>query len=897
MLSAQQGQDALADLSREVQHNGAILAVLKGPRGSGKSTIIKTLLTRLASQSVQLLTASRWERALPGAALGPLLQRGHAGSAEALGEALLDYLRKDGQQPRMLVLENAQWVDELSFQALHYAWRRLRHEPVLIVLVLREKNLAGLTPETREFLADSQLKTLQLQVPDAAQVREIVSARTGIDLPDTAAEQLVDYTQGNVQAIIELAQENPERDWEQLDHWPPAPRALSLHVIQVLGGLQPRARALLEAAAVLGAQARIDNIATLVGEDDPLPPIQQVLDSSLAQTHGPSGKLRLGFVDALTHMAVYHQIPLSTRIRLHASAAQIVEDQGARLGHRADACILPDAALALELRDYARAQGKRGEWSSAATAFFRAVHLSPDPVQRDSLLLNAVDAIVAAGELPRAQTFAHQLSSLESSPERDVLSGYLCILQGRANTAARWLSSAWQNAVHDQDNDVMAVIAQRQVLDALCRLKGQKIIDWSEQSLSLAQVGSPLAIENAVIQGLGLAMMGRVKEGEQVLMDLLATLPAGAQRQRAEMSLGWVYLATDRVELARHELAAASSTDFSDGSLRIALWAKAWSARAEFLMGDWDQALETVRSAQALQERSEIQILRPLIQLTAVQIHALRGNWEQADLHLRKSWAQTGSYAIMEMPYRMARAEMARVQANHEEVVLALEPLLRLDRTQGIDQPGFWTWQDTYAMALIRCERLDEAEDFIRPLLQAAVASGHHSTTARFLSVQGSLLAARGDIDAARLAFDDAIGHLEGIGSIYHRAKVDFYYGQCLRRAGKRAECVAPLTRALAIFTHLDATVYIDRCTRELQASGTGVSRRESADWSRLTAQEQAVAKLVCEGSSNRRVAEELYIGTKTVQYHLTKIYTKLGVSNRTELAALTRSGVEANGG
>ena len=227
MLSAQQGQDALIGLSREVQQTGITLAVLKGPRGSGKSTIIKALLTRLASQSVQLVTASRWETAQPGAALGPLLQRSHAGSAGALGEALLEYLRREAPQPRVLVLENAQWVDDLSFQALHYTWRRLRNEPVLIVLVMRDQNLARLSPETREFLADSQLKILQLQVPDPTHAREIICARTGIDLPPMAVEQLVDYTEGNLQVVIELAQENPEHSWEQFDRWPPAPHALS----------------------------------------------------------------------------------------------------------------------------------------------------------------------------------------------------------------------------------------------------------------------------------------------------------------------------------------------------------------------------------------------------------------------------------------------------------------------------------------------------------------------------------------------------------------------------------------------------------------------------------------------------------------------------------------------
>ncbi|PRA11897.1 LuxR family transcriptional regulator [Arthrobacter sp. MYb211] len=886
-------QDALADLLREVQQQRSALAVLQGPQGSGKSTVIKQLLRRSNMASVTVVTASRWESRHPGAALGPLLERGKPGPSEDLGPALLEYLRADQEQTRVLVIENAQWADAASFEAVRYAWRRLQTERVLIVLVLRDQDIAMLPAETRELLGDTDLKVLHVDVPTAAQAREIVSTRLGIELPSMAAEHLMRYTQGNLHAVLELAQENPEQSWEQWDRWPPAPRALSLHIKQLLDELEPRARGLVEAAAVLGRQARIDLIVRLAKEDSPLAYIQQIVDASLARTQGHSGKVRLGFDSELTQMAVYHQIPLSARIRLHAAAAEIAEDRGVVLGHRADASLLPDIGLSRELEAYAVAQGQRGEWSSAATAFFRAMHLTPEPAQREALLLKAVDAVVAAGEIPRALTFSHQLASLGSSAERDVLSGYIAILQGRAQTANRWLTSAWQSAVRLQLGDTMAVISQRRVLHSLCQLEGAKILEWAEQSLRLAQAGSPQAIESAAIQGLGLAMMGRREEGERVLLELLGKLPTGAQRQRAEMSLGWVYLASGRIELARHELAAASSTDFSEGSLRISLWAKAWLARAEFLVGDWDQALETVRGAQAIQERFGIQVQRPLIQYTAVQIHALRGNTELVEVHLAKSWVRVGSYQVMEVPYRMARAEAARAQANHEEVLLALEPILRLDRSQGIDEPGFWTWQDMYAEALIRSERLEEAEEFIAPLLDAAMKAGHNNGIGAFLGVRGMLLAALGDIDAAREVFEQALLRLQGVGTAYHRARIDFAYGQCLRRAGKRADCVAPLTRALSIFTHLDATVYVERCTRELQASGIGMARREPMDWSTLTAQEQAVAKLVCEGASNRRVAEELFVSTKTVQYHLTKIYAKLAVSTRTELAALTREGFE----
>ena len=151
-------------------------------------------------------------------------------------------------------------------------------------------------------------------------------------------------------------------------------------------------------------------------------------------------------------------------------------------------------------------------------------------------------------------------------------------------------------------------------------------------------------------------MIGQAPRGEGMLTALLSKLPSGAQRQRAEMSLGWLHVAGDQIELARHELSSASSTDYSEGSHRIALWARAWLARAEFASGDWDQALETVRAAVLLQERSGIELVRPLLHHTAVLIHSMRGEQDEAQAHLAKAWARTGSYEVMQVPYRMANS-------------------------------------------------------------------------------------------------------------------------------------------------------------------------------------------------------------------------------------------------
>jgi DNA-binding CsgD family transcriptional regulator len=240
----------------------------------------------------------------------------------------------------------------------------------------------------------------------------------------------------------------------------------------------------------------------------------------------------------------------------------------------------------------------------------------------------------------------------------------------------------------------------------------------------------------------------------------------------------------------------------------------------------------------------------------------------------------------MRLPYLLARAHVAEAQADYDGVLQALEPLLRIDRGNGIDEPGFWPWHDVYANALVMKDRGREAADFLVPLEALVAARGHRSASARLGYVRGRLLGAEGDIEGAKDAFERGLLQLDGLHLPFDRAQVDFAYGQTLRRAGKRRDAAVPLTRALDAFRALAAREYVERCERELQASGMNVARSNIADLSALTAQETAVAKRVADGATNKQVAEELYISVKTVQYHLTHTYAKLGVRSRTELAA-----------
>lgn len=224
----------------------------------------------------------------------------------------------------------------------------------------------------------------------------------------------------------------------------------------------------------------------------------------------------------------------------------------------------------------------------------------------------------------------------------------------------------------------------------------------------------------------------------------------------------------------------------------------------------------------------------------------------------------------------------------------ALEPVLRLRHREGIDEPGFWPWQDVYANALVMTNRAAEADAFLKPHEELAADRGHRSTMARLGYVRGRIAGTEGDLDAARAHFEGALAHLAHLPLPYDRARVSYAYGQTLRRAGKRREADALLQNARDAYVLLGARTYVERCERELQAGGlskrgAGEAGGGAPEFARLTAQERAVARLVARGMSNGQVAGELFLSVKTVQYHLTHVYAKFGVRSRGELAAVFR--------
>ena len=908
------------------------IAVVRGPAGSGKTSLVERLLERHGNPAagrpgVLRAAGSTWEQGLEGGVLQQLLPgeppapAGDPGGLASTGPALLAALNSaplastsahhggtadcpagqaedtgPGEQspscgrPAILLVDNLQWVDETTLQALLFALRRLTDQRLLAVLLLRDECAHSLPAPCRDFIDDHRTTVLELGPLAAADILELAVTGLGVDLSEPAAHRIARYCGGNPRHVRQLLQENPPELWRQWQRELPAPRELVHDAGVRLGRLGPSARSLVEAAAVLGTTSELADATDLAGCGDPLPLLAEAGDEGLLAVAGEGGRVSVSFPSAVERAAVYHALPLPRRIALHHAAADRLTDRGASLGHRAAASLLPDPQLATELQEFAAGQAEAGAWSIAADALVTAGKLLPGGQEHETLLLRAVDAMVGAGELPRALTYADELDHFAPSPLRNAVSGYIAIVQGRQLDAATQLEQAWTLAERRRDRGAFALIAQRRVLDSLARWNGPDLVDWAERAGALAEPDSPAVIESAAIKGLGLAAMGRTAEAEASYAELVDRPDLGAQSQRVRMGMGWLHLALDRPEVAREELASAVSTDFSSGSYRISLWASAWLARAEFALGDWSQALRTIDRASALQRSTGMELVRPLLHWTAAQIHALRGNRDAAAEHLDRGRAGSGNYPIMLLPYHLAQAQVAESRTDYEGVLRALEPVAALDRRHGLDEPGFWPWHDVYANALVMTDRTEEAEAFLAAPAAIVAQRGHRSAAARLAYVRGRILGAEGDIDGAKDAFESGLASLCGLNLPYERARVDFAYGQTLRRAGKRRESAIPLRRAREGFAALEASTYTERCDRELLAAGVSAARREATDWSSLTAQEQAVVRLVAGGVTNKEAAQELFVSVKTVQYHLTRTYAKLGVSSRTELAARYRA-------
>ena len=280
---------------------------------------------------------------------------------------------------------------------------------------------------------------------------------------------------------------------------------------------------------------------------------------------------------------------------------------------------------------------------------------------------------------------------------------------------------------------------------------GSDVVEWAQRALELASPADPVRVEAQALLGLGLGWQGRLQEGlaayDEVL-DGFADDQTGPPLERAH-GPGLAPPGRGRRGGRTRSLAQTAPAAVRNGHVRIAVWSYVWLARAGFALGAWDEAAADAERAVSLLEESGHGWLRQLARFAAVMVPAARGEWAAAEEHARAAVARSGDYELMIVAAALARAQVPAAKGDHEGVLRALEPVAAMTEREGVDEPGFWPWQDLYGDALVSAGRLDDAEAFLPPHEELAAARGRGAMIAGLARVRGRLEAARGRLPEA----------------------------------------------------------------------------------------------------------------------------------------------------
>jgi ATP/maltotriose-dependent transcriptional regulator MalT len=894
----------LRTLLQQAEAGRPRLVVVEGPAGIGKTALVRRLLNQPNGWSILRASGEETETSLPYEIVAQLLTgvttdlpvpldtlcsaTGRAADPLDVGAALIDLLGVlQHHGPVVLAVDDAQWADTPSLHALAFAFRRLRVDRVLAVVAVRELADPHLPEPVRRALAAEHGRHLRLTGLAITELRELAEQLSVDALSGRTLVRLHEHTQGNPLHARALLEEVPAAGLRDTSTLLPAPRLFAQLVVRRLTACPPLAAGLVAAAAVLGVTCSLDLAAQLAGLDEPLAALEEASTARLLQHHQGQAGVTVAFVHPLIRAAVYQTLGPARRAALHAHAATLLDDQTVALHHRVRATIGPDPVLATELTAYARSHTTSGAWASAADALAAAAQLTPDRPAREQLLVETVEAKLLAGDVAEAADLGQQITRFAHAAWRSYILARLAFVNGHLDHAEPLLNDAWQQCDPTTDPVLAARIAGQ--LGALSALygRGQDATDWADRALHLA----PEQTATDLIHYIPLIGQG-ISGHADAALRAVANLPDPAVASAAELEMllgrGPLRSWTDDLTGAARDLQGVLAVCHSR-SMPFQLLANATLAEVEYRLGRWDDAVAHSEQAVSIAVDADQAWLAPYAHATAALVPAARGEWSQASAHIRSAYAliPEGGILANRSYAASAHAHLATARGDPEAVVNALRPLVEPGPHEGAYEPGVVpSWQDLLVDALTSLGQYEAAEAALVPFATLAAERDRRSVMAVAARARGNLAAARGDRTQAHEAFSIALDHAATVDVPFDRARIQFAYGAFMRRAGKRRVAGEHLQAARALFARLSAHPYLEQCDRELSACGQAITIRPTRSPAELTPQEVAVARLAAHGLTNRQIARELVLSSKTVDYHLGHVYAKLQVTSRVQLAA-----------
>jgi DNA-binding CsgD family transcriptional regulator len=862
--------------------------LLTGPAGIGKTALLRWAMAEADGFAILRARGMEAESDIPFAGLAelvtpllarlgelPPVQAGALRGALALGPpapadrftvpaALLSLLAAE-DRPVLAVIDDAQWLDQPSLEALLFAGRRLEQEGVAVLVCARE---------------DARLEVPWLERLLVAPLGED-EARALLDaaIAPGVADRLVETAAGNPLALLEipgllspaqLAGREPLED--PLRPGTGVERAFSA-AVQALP--QETRRALLIAAAA--GSRRLDVIGGAV-DLRALEPAEAARIVSLAD-----GELE--FRHPLLRSTVYHGASLPERRAAHAALAAAAAYGAARAWHLAACAVAPDEDVAAALETAALEARGRGAHATAARDLARAAQLTPDPAVRARRLLEAAGDAVRCGEMDRAAGLLEEAAPLTADPliaaDVERLRGHVEMRRG-SPTAAHERLVREAERVRSRDPRRAAAMYLEAAVAHLTTGDLDALIAGAERARALAASAEPVVelLATAVI-GEGEIARGQIDDGyahlsacEPYLMEaepLAIVEIVGTAAQAALWLEDW-----DR---AQRLLARVLDAARDASAVTAMIHPLAVQAQLDFRRGRWAQALAgACEAAELAEDTGQLAQLSHALGALAL-VSAGLGNEVDCRAYVERGLEFEGLGVQFYAALGLLELGLGRIP----EAIDALQTGDRHMRRHGMSSAVAPLRPDLLE-AYVRAGRREEALEVLDRLAGEADATG--SRWARAVVARGRALLAADD--AMRDAFEAALALCDGLPMPFERARTLLAFGERLRRAKQRAEAREPLTGALDAFERLGARPWAERARAELRATGGPAgARRARAAAEQLTPHELQIALLVAQGMTNREAAAALFLSPKTIEYHLGQIYRKLDVRGRAQLARL----------
>jgi ATP/maltotriose-dependent transcriptional regulator MalT len=901
-LVGRRGERAVLEAAWHALGGDATAILLAGEAGIGKSAIWESAVAEARHRGYRLLLArpAESEATLAFAGLGDILEGAldeivatlPAPQARALAVALqrvdadqaadplavhrgaLGVLRTLTQAaPLVIAIDDVQWLDSPSVAALTFALRRLRDAPLLIVVSLREPHA---DPLDLEGALPGHVQRVQVGPLDEASLHEVIQRRLGVVVPPPTMRSINERSAGNPFYAVELVRPLPVRGGRVVAERLELPDSLRTLIDDRLGALSGSTLSVVAAAGALG-----DPSLAVLERFDPGAAAALNVAEDARIVHLKGAKVR--FDHPLLASGAIALLSASAQRDMHRRLAQVAPTEQERALHLAQSTNEPNEPDATALDLAAQHALERGAPHTAGELSEHAARLTPAGAQDDAVRRRRAAAghFLVAGAIERGRQILTQLEhELPAGPERAAVLLLLADTDADVANAARRCEQARSEA----EGDGACLAESLRLSSEFMMLAGQV-----PQALAVAREASQIATQAGdavlLVRCLGTqshyeTYQGEITEG--LLEDAVAleeATPGTSRHYSPTQIMGLRLMYSDRLDEAREllERILRRTEEHGDDLERTNLLLHL--TQLEIRAGRWAQARQMANTALALDRQLGVQTDSRLFLQALVAAHLGREDEAREAARIALGLGQEQIHALWVVMARWALGLLELSLGNATAAADQLAPLPERLAQSGYRNPGVRPILPDAIEALIGVGRVDEATRWTRELADRGRELGNPWAIATAARCAGLIAAAAGDIDAARIHLHEAlVAHADSPNS-FERARTLLALGVVERRAKQWRVARETLTEALDGFDALGAALWSERTATEIAR----VQGRRSTGG--LTATERHVADLVAGGMSNKQAAAALHVSVRAVEANLSRVYAKLGVRSRTELA------------